>query len=120
MSFPSGDHTGARAAPVVRRTGAPPSTGILNRPSALPSLPAAAIHFPSGDQDTAPRTSTVTAKGRTGEPSVGSSRIVSLPPLLNDTTARRPSIDTAGGSSRGPSDPFQISEAWPSSRRHRP
>src|SRR5438876_7446724 len=54
IKVPSGDHTGFSAIPATRRTGAPPPTGILNRPGPFASLPPVTIHLTSGDQDAGP------------------------------------------------------------------
>src|SRR3989442_14166756 len=69
MRRPSGDHIGFVPRFSTRRTGSPPSTGILNRPRVLPFRPPIAIHFPSGDHAAAPRTSRSSASGLTPVPS---------------------------------------------------
>src|SRR5436190_6740214 len=120
MSVPSGDQTGLRCVPVVRRTGALPSTEILNKPSCWPSLPPVASHFPSGDQDGVPWTSIAALTAPDVEPSDRISNRVCLSLRLSEMAIWLPSADTAGGWRRTPSDPFQISEAWPPSKRHRP
>src|SRR5690349_249746 len=57
MKLPSGDHTGSNETESTRRTGFPPAAGILKTWVASPSRAVMAIHFPSGDHDGAPRTS---------------------------------------------------------------
>src|SRR5438876_9527686 len=57
IRLPSGDHTGFNVRPATRRTGAPPSAGILNNTGPAASSPPVTIHFPSGDQQAVPRTS---------------------------------------------------------------
>ncbi len=42
------------ASPAARRTGDPPSDGILKVPAPLASLPSVMIHLPSGDQQLEP------------------------------------------------------------------
>src|SRR5688572_33397921 len=57
VNRPSGDQTGLKDSLSSSRTGAPPSTGILNRRVPSPRLAATATHLPSGDQEAVPRTS---------------------------------------------------------------
>src|SRR5271169_5304328 len=54
IKLPSGEHTGATAVPATRRTGEPPSSGILNSPGPLASEPPVRIHFLSDDQQFTP------------------------------------------------------------------
>src|SRR5439155_10768901 len=100
--------------------GGPPSIGILNRPGPLASSPPVTIHLPSGDHAALPCTSTSSARDCCSAPSPDIMLRWVFPCFLRTTAARRPSGETAGGSRSAPSEPFQISRAWPSSKRHSP
>src|SRR5262249_61544828 len=91
----------------------PPSTGILNRPSPLPSLPPMTIHLPSGDQHGVPRIASVLAKSRDSVPSLVSRCRRRLPFCRRTNATRRPSAETAGGSSRAAVAPLPISSTSP-------
>ena len=96
---------------VTRRTGSPPSTGILNRPGAAAiGCRLTTTHRPSGDHDAPPRhVDRYRLSPRTWPPSADIRCSRSLPSRLSTIATERPSGDTAGGASTEPSLPFQIS-----------
>src|SRR5579883_1325680 len=108
MIDPSGDHTGSRPTVLVSRTGAPPETGILNKPSPLPSLPPVTIHCPSGDQSVDPSTSIADPIPVVSAPSdvINCNRL--LPAWLVTIAIRRPSGEMAGGATMPPCGACQI------------
>src|SRR5262245_65699446 len=124
MKLPPGDHTGSdvtTSLPSTRRSGAPPSAGTLYRGFAFPSLIATAIHFPSGDQDGAVRTSSASASGCASVPSEAMTWRRPAPCAVRTTKAIRvPSEVTAGAAITGPSLPLQSSVSEPSLYFHSP
>src|ERR1700721_3658120 len=69
IRLPSGDQTGLSAGPLAKRTGDPPSNGILKSPGPVASLPPVTIPLPSGDQQLEPGGKIPPAWGGSGAPS---------------------------------------------------
>src|SRR5208282_1329459 len=120
IRLPSGDQTGLSACPATKRTGDPPSNGILKSPGPVASLPPVTIHFASGDQQLVPWTSIPSAMGWSSAPSEERTCSWVFPFRRSTMATRPPSGETAGVSSKAPSAPFQISVTCPSRRRHSP
>ena len=112
ITVPSGDQAGLKAGPVIKRTGAQPSRGLLKSPGPVASLPPVTIHLSSADQPAAPRTSMASASGWGSPPSAETMCRRSFSWRLRTTVTRPPSCETAGGAINGPSAPFQLSSAW--------
>ena len=101
------------------RTGAPPSTGILNSPSPLASLPPLTIQLPSGDQLAVPRASTSPPRARSWVPSAAIRCHWRFRLRVNAMAMVRPSGEIAAGDCSAPSEPFQISSLRPSRYLHK-
>jgi hypothetical protein len=111
--------------PETRRTGAPPSTGILNNPDPCTSAPAATIHAPSGDQSALPWPPELCmvmdgANVRAFVPSLDMIDSRSFPSCPMMMATRVPSGDTAAGSDNESPAAFQTSDGLPSWNRQRP
>ena len=114
---PFGDQTGLTASSETSRTGALPSTGILNKPGPCPSSPPVTIQAPSGDQSavpcpSTPRRSMDAARVRELVPSADMMARRRFPSCLTTTATRLPSGDARGGSDSTPSAPLRTSNAW--------
>ena len=120
ISVSSGDQAGLVATPLTNRIGCPPSMGTLNRPGPCSLRPPITIHCESGDQSAAPWTLMDDANACASAPSADIIVRCRLPSLLRTTATLRPSRDTAGVSPSAPSEPFQISDTWPSRKRQSP
>src|SRR5687767_138611 len=101
ITSPFGEYTGLYAHPSTSRTGAPPSSGILNSPGDVPSLPAATIEDPSGDQSAAlcPTTPWISIDGarvRELVPSADMMASCRFPGCRPTIAMRLPSGDTTG------------------------
>src|SRR5919107_2650135 len=95
MNVPSGDHTGLEDTVLTSRTGAPPSAGILNTRTPAPSIAPIASHFPSGDQEPAPLTSSDSARVRAPLPSAEVQYSVERPCRRTGKHTLRPSGELA-------------------------
>src|SRR5450759_2726574 len=120
MNVPSGDQAGLDERSSTSRTGAPPSTGILNRRLPLPSSADAAIQRPSGDQDTVPRTSNDSASVRKSVPFELTTLSTPWPPFRTVKATRAPSAEMAGVATCPPSSARHSSTLVPSLYFHRP
>src|SRR6185503_5997531 len=122
MNFPSGDHTGLDETESTRRTGAPPSAGIMKRraPCLSPSSAATASHFPSGDHDAALCTSSDSARGFAPLASGAAQKSLERRSRRIGKQTRWPSGERAAAPITAPWVDFQISFAPPPLRRHSP
>src|SRR3954471_56550 len=111
MKSPLGDQTGLDDTESTSRTGGPPSSGTLKRRTAGPSFAPTAIHFPSGDHDTAPRTSRATATVRTLVPWADMHWSVERPCRRTPTHSRLRSGEIPTAPATAPSLGLQISVA---------
>src|SRR5690349_21470549 len=118
MSFPLGDHTGFADTESIRRTGAPPSAGTLYTRVLAPSFAATVIHWPSGDHDAAPRTSSDSATAVAVRPSDEIHVNVERPRARTGKQTRWPSGDTAPAAAISPMGARHNSTAFPSESRH--